>query len=222
MKKIPGSSLSSRVSLQLSRQAHEPQSAEPAEGDLEQASIEELVEAPVVTASRRPAACGGAGDRYMVKEEDIVRYGLRNLRDAMRIIPGAEWFVRSVCHAGGSARVSRKLCQHAADDQRAGGGEPPLRRAYISYQFETHNVPAGRGGDGAGLRPLRGERVRRCHQRGDQAKDPTMATAGYIEQDVGVVVDSVDGARPSAHAAVLSFYGAVNYLITAMRTWVTG
>src|SRR5688572_22315081 len=90
--KIPGLVVVIGGILRLAPAVARAQPTEPAEGELEQASIEELLETPVVTASRRsqplfevPATV------YVVTGDDVVRYGLRNLRDVIRIIPGAEW-----------------------------------------------------------------------------------------------------------------------------------
>ena len=90
------------VSVQLVPVVARAQSTEVTAPDVERASIEEPLEMRVVTPSRRLQPLAEApATVYVVTEEDIVRYGLRNLREVIRIVPGAEWSFDQMALQGG-------------------------------------------------------------------------------------------------------------------------
>src|SRR5689334_5731272 len=69
---------------------------------LSELSLAELMDIIVTTPTRhRQAASDSPATVYVITEEEILRYGLRDLRDILRLVPGVEWSFDQMTLQGG-------------------------------------------------------------------------------------------------------------------------
>ena len=198
----------------------------PAAVDMSTATLEQLMEIPIATPSRHPEPLTLApATVYLVTEEDIQRYGLRNLRDVIRIIPGAEWSFDHMAVQGGlrgfPTNFSNTLLMiNGREVQNLLAGE-----AYISFQFQTHNVKQievvmGPASSLYGANALVGV-INIITRR----EDPSIRNSGYIEQAVGSWSTLSTGlVLQQTLGADAALYGSVNHLVTDnedLGEWIT-
>jgi outer membrane receptor protein involved in Fe transport len=99
------------------------------------------MEVSVVTASKRAEPVRDSpATVYVVTEEQIVRFGLRDLRDVLRVVPGVEWSFDQLALSGGLRGFASNWSQtilmvNGREVQSLLAGE-----AFISFQFQTYNV----------------------------------------------------------------------------------
>ena len=98
-------------------------------------------EVVVVTASRvaEPKLLAPA-TVYVVTAEEIRRYGLRDLRDVLRLVPGLEWSWQHFWLIGGQRGLLGNFSQTLLLVDGREVGNLIAGEAFISYQFQNHAV----------------------------------------------------------------------------------
>jgi len=104
-------------------------------------SLEELLAIKVISPSKRPQKLSDApGTVYVITEQDILIYGYRDLKDALKTVPGMEISWSGFFMQGGQRGFARSFAEtlllvNGREVQSLFTGE-----MFVSKQFPLHNV----------------------------------------------------------------------------------
>jgi outer membrane receptor protein involved in Fe transport len=192
---------------------------------LQPLTIDELVAIEITTASRRPEPLSEApATVYVISEEDIRWYGLRNLRDLLRIVPGVDWSFDQMALQGGLRGFATNfantlLMVNGREVENLLAGEP-----FISFQFQLHNVHRVEIVMGPSSALYGANAFVGVINIVTKAQDPSVGNLGYVEQTVGSWSTSSTGVVVRRREYDVSVYGALNYHVSDnedLTDWLT-
>jgi outer membrane receptor protein involved in Fe transport len=192
---------------------------------LQPLTIEELVAIEITTASRRAEPLSQApATVYVINEDDIRWYGLRNLRDLLRIVPGVDWSFDQMALQGGLRGFATNfantlLMVNGREVENLLAGEP-----FISFQFQMHNVQRVEVLMGPSSALYGANAFAGIINIVTKLQDQTPGSSGYVEQTVGSWSTSSTGVVLQRREPDVSVYGALNYHVTDnedLTDWLT-
>ena len=188
-------------------------------------TIDELIAIEITTASRRPEPLSQApATVYVINEEDIRFYGLRNLRDLLRIVPGVDWSFDQMALQGGLRGFATNfantlLMVNGREVQNLLAGEP-----FISFQFQLHNVQRVEIVMGPSSALYGANAFVGVINIVTKLQDTTLGSGGHVEQTVGSWSTLSTGIVLRRRQENVAVYGAVNYHVTDnedLSDWLT-
>jgi outer membrane cobalamin receptor len=178
-------------------------------------TIDELMAMEITTASRRPEPLSQApATVYVITEQDILHYGLHDLRDVLRIVPGVDWSFDQMALQGGlrgfATNFSNTLLMiNGREVQNLLAGEP-----FISYQFQLHNVLRVEIVMGPASALYGANAFVGVINIVTRQQDAALGNGGYVEQTVGSWSTFSTGVVVQRREYDVSVYGAINYHTT--------